>query len=915
MRFILGFQQWINQSFANRAAVLAAVIASVTAIMLSVLSFQTSRALVEENAKATFQFHVDSVVSQLEIETDALIGMLDVMSKNAFISNALVDSLGREQYLVPFLRDQAFPGKWQGELWLVDFQGNPISSNVKNTQFAFGNEDAINNALLTGELSMNLVNKEKLLVAAPVEFPPTKTTEGAVVAIVDFKQLILSKASIIPPGECLVLRFNQGTFAVPNNCLERKQLLQTEIETIPQFHAGFSILEPKLILYVDEKLSHSAIIRLVTIHLLVMAFLLLGVFFVSRSTSRRLVTPLTQLTKTANDIVNQERLDLRASVDGKDEFGKLARSFNHMLDNLHQTQLQLVEDIRRREELEAELIEEKEKALVTLQSIGDAVVKTDNTGVIEFLNPVAERILEVTLEDVHGKELSSLFTIVDDQTREVLDSPVTRCLEERRTIELATNSILITQSGKEYDVDHNAAPIRDGQGHITGVVLVFHDVSEMREMTRKIAHDAAHDPLTGLVNRREFEVRVEHALQSAREHNAHHVLCFLDLDQFKIVNDTAGHAAGDELLCQISGVLSGIIRQRDTVARLGGDEFGLLLDNCPLERAMQICQAIVDGINEYRFAWDKSVFTVGVSIGITTIDLDTENVARAMTQADVACYVAKDEGRGRIHVWESSDSESARRHDEILRIANLKEAVSQGKFLLYAQPIVPLDECQQAPLHYELLLRMLDDKKQVLLPDAFIPAAERYGLMGAIDRWVIQSAFTEYSKGVYGYEPRISLNLSGNTLNDEKLLEFIDEQFKINKVNPDEVCFEITETAAVHSLSRAGALMRELKSWGCKIALDDFGSGLSSFRYLKDLPIDYLKIDGSFVKDILQNKSDLVMVSAITEIAKTMGIQVIAEHVPNQKVANQLRMLGVDYVQGFGIGEPVPAANIKEEIA
>jgi diguanylate cyclase (GGDEF)-like protein/PAS domain S-box-containing protein len=523
---------------------------------------------------------------------------------------------------------------------------------------------------------------------------------------------------------------------------------------------------------------------------------------------------------------------------------------------------------------------------------------------------VAEALTGWALAEARGRPLAKIFRLVDEHTRQTAPDPVARCLREGKTSGLTNDSLLISRSGKEYDIADTAAPILGADGRLMGVVLVFHDVTEARRLERRMAHDAAHDTLTGLVNRREFEVRIERALSSAKERSTSHVLCYMDLDNFKIINDTAGHAAGDELLKQVANLLSGLFRQRDTLARLGGDEFGLLLENCPLERGVTIASEVIAQVNRLPFTWQERSYQIGISIGIVPIDAATESLSQALSQSDVACYTAKELGRGRVHVHQWQQNESAQRLGEILRAAHVREALEYEHFQLYCQPIVPLQSDAGAE-HYEVLLRLLDGAGQLMLPAAFFPSAERFGLMVNIDRWVIRAALQQYA-AIFGHRegPVITINLSAYSLNDETLLDTIYQQFRQNNIQPECVCFEITETAAIHNLTRAQRFASEIRRMGGRIALDDFGSGFSSFRYLKNLPVDYLKIEGSFVREMLESASDRVMVAAINQVGHTLGIQTIAEHVSEAAIAEQLRWLGVDYAQGFGIGPPLPLEQV-----
>jgi diguanylate cyclase (GGDEF)-like protein/PAS domain S-box-containing protein len=570
----------------------------------------------------------------------------------------------------------------------------------------------------------------------------------------------------------------------------------------------------------------------------------------------------------------------------------------------------IVIDITERKQIREALFDEKERAQVTLDSIGDAVITTNHVGEIEYLNPVAEKLTGWTVEEAIGQPLGRVFQVINEQNRKPVPDPIELCLNEGRVIGLANQTVLLRRDGKEHAIDDSVAPIRNREGQVIGVVLVFHDVSEARRIERQMAYDASHDALTGLVNRREFENRLERVLKGARNRDVHHALCYLDLDQFKVINDAVGHVAGDELLKQVSRLLSGLFRHRDTLARLGGDEFGLLLENCPLEKAVEAANKIIDRLTNFQFKWEGQSFKVGVSIGVVPINARSESMIQVLSEADIACYTAKDLGRGRFHIYQADDSETAQRHGEILQAVQLRDAIEKDLFQLYCQPIISLMGNNSHIKYYELLLRLKGDDNQVILPNSFIPSAERYGLMTAIDRWVIRTALSACTRKFGNNGLRLSINLSGNSLNDATLLDYVRAQFNEFNVPPEWICFEITETATIQNLSKAQHFVQEMRSLGVQIALDDFGSGLSSFRYLKTLSIDFLKIDGSFVKDILESQSDKAMVAAIHQVGHTMGIYTIAEHVEQEEIVAQLQEMGVDYAQGYALGLPMPFESI-----
>ncbi len=568
-------------------------------------------------------------------------------------------------------------------------------------------------------------------------------------------------------------------------------------------------------------------------------------------------------------------------------------------------------EIEQREQTERALQAEKDRAEVTLHSIGDAVITTDDRGVVEYLNPIAEKLTGWSLEEAEGQPVASVFRALTEVTREAVEDPVKRCLEQNRIVNFVDQTVLVSRSGREYAIQDSAAPIRDRDGRVLGAVLVFNDMTESRRMVREVAHQASHDPLTGLFNRREFDQRLERALNSNKTYGSQHALCYLDLDQFKIVNDTAGHRAGDELLKKLARLLESQVRDRDTVARLGGDEFGVLLDNCPLDKAVEIAEKIAAAVRNHKFSWEQRSYEIGASIGVVPIAGEAQTTEELLTQADVACYAAKDLGRNRVHVYEADVNGADPRHREILRAADIQTLVENDRFVLHYQPIYPLSRKRaNKPWRYELLVRMRDFDDKIVHPVGFIPAAERYGYMHRIDRWVIETAFRDFSNLIPA-EPgaRISINLSGNSINDPEFLGYLAAQFERYKIAANRICFEITETAAIRNLDAARELMTKVKGFGGEFALDDFGSGLSSFTYLKTLPVDYLKIDGSFVRDIETDISDRAMVEAIHSVAETLKLRTVAEYVESAGCVEALKKIGIDYGQGFALGRPRPLTD------
>jgi diguanylate cyclase (GGDEF)-like protein len=502
--------------------------------------------------------------------------------------------------------------------------------------------------------------------------------------------------------------------------------------------------------------------------------------------------------------------------------------------------------------------------------------------------------------------------MINETTGEPVTDPVTRCLASNQAISREDYTTLINRHDHQYAVEVSAAPIHDRNRRILGAVLVFHDVTEQRRLTREISYQASHDMLTGLLNRREFERRLQRVIDTTQDEYSHHVLCYLDLDQFKMVNDTSGHAAGDELLRQVTGLFRKNRRQRDTLARLGGDEFGLLFEHCSLEQAQLTAEKLRLELEEFLFVWENQSFRVSVSIGLVPVNAVSGNLDEILQTADSACYVAKKAGRNRVQIYSAEgDLAVARHHGELRWISRINDALAEDRFTLFVQRIVPLaskPEGTAQKQYCELLLRLIDSGGQMIEPDIFMPVAERYQLCSRIDRWVIDHAF-HWLAGHPQYLQQLELcaiNLSGHSLSDQTFQDHVLAQLDAFALPGARICFEITETAAIANLTHATRFIKTLRTRGCRFSLDDFGSGLSSFAYLKNLPVDFLKIDGLFVKDIADDPIDRAMVRSINEIAQLMGKQTIAEYVENTTILQHLRELGIDYAQGFGIDQPQP---------
>lgn len=582
-------------------------------------------------------------------------------------------------------------------------------------------------------------------------------------------------------------------------------------------------------------------------------------------------------------------------------------------------QVVTIKDMRRELEIENALLQEKERALVTLESIGDSVVTTDADGLITYVNPVCEQLTGWPRQEATGKYLADIMRLVDKASGQVLTDPVITCLVSEQRVSLNQEIVLRgTRSEREYSIEVMITPLQDAQGQLIGTVLVFHDVTLLRAMAEQMSHQASHDALTGLINRQEFEQRLNTLLGPGRDNSRQHAMCYLDLDEFKVVNDTSGHAAGDRLLRELAERLQECVRDSDILARLGGDEFGALLVGCPLAKAEQIANQMREVVRAYRMSWEDRIYSVGVSIGLVPVSGESGSVTDVLRAADSACYVAKDQGRNRVHVYQENDAELARHHSTMRWMQKIQRALEQDHFRLMYQPVRDAAHCRIDVWHAEFLLRMVDREGELIGPDKFIPAAERYHLMANIDRWVIEHACAAIPVLARNLAPRkvlCAINLSGQSLSDDAFLAFLVDRIDAAGVDPASLCFEITETAAISNIDHAQRFISVLRGMGCEFALDDFGSGLSSFSYLKRLPVDYLKIDGSFVRNMLEDDTDYAMVKSIQQIGAVMGIRTIAEFVETEAIAQALNEIGVDLVQGYGVGRPAPLRELMTDPA
>ena len=569
--------------------------------------------------------------------------------------------------------------------------------------------------------------------------------------------------------------------------------------------------------------------------------------------------------------------------------------------------LTVARDITYRKSVEAALGRGRQQAQITLESLAEGVITTDTDGAIDYMNAAAEKLTGTSLQEAMGKSFGDLVKLVDESDRRDLGDPVARCLTQKHRVSMGRRALLMrNDSGGDVSIDAAASPIFSAERSVSGAVVLMRDVGELRGLTREMSYQASHDALTGLINRREFERQVNITIDAARKEDTQHVLCYMDLDHFKAVNDTCGHAAGDNLLREVAGLLRKHVRDSDVVARQGGDEFGMLLVGCPLDKARQIAGDVCNAVGDYRFVWQDRIFDIGISVGLVEISGKASSLEDVLSAADSACYVAKQQGRGRVHVYSARDAVAARQRGEIHWLRKLQSAIRDNRFELHVQPIISVAGRVPRGPAVEVLLRMNDEVGGLVLPAEFIPAAERYQLIGTVDRWVVQTTLSAVASGGIRLpdERSVAINISGQTMAEEGFLGFVVEVLDSTGVNPEQVCFEVGESDVLRDLEHAQRFIGVLHGMGCTFSLDDFGSDIGSLSSLQELGMDFLKIDGSCTRNLAVDSVSHEMVSAVTRLSQAVGFKVVAEQVEDEAGFDSLRELGVNFIQGYYVQSP-----------
>lgn len=655
-------------------------------------------------------------------------------------------------------------------------------------------------------------------------------------------------------------------------------------------------------MFMKQKLERQA--------LLIMAIVIIMTIIIAIFLAHTVSKPLTLLAQGIEKIKNGN-LQYRIHEQSTGEIGLLEQHINEMAASLARAQA-----FERRQA--ANLLQsERIKAHTTLESIGEGVITTNKNGIITYINPTAIRLTGYKYEESIGRPLGEIFKSYFEDNHAVIAYPIDSCLTHGHVVRHDALLKLIRKDGEEFIIRDTATPIRDHNSNIVGAVVIFDDFSTLHAMAEKLVYQAAHDDLTGLYNRREFENQVDLVLNETKQFQSENTVLFVDLDQFKVVNDSCGHIAGDQLLKQISQLIKSKIREHDVFARLGGDEFGLILRDCQHDKAVELADSLLNVLQSFAFYWGNQQFNVGACIGVVELNNKFINTSDVLMAADSACYLAKETGRNSMHLYQPSDKEQQKRRSEVKWVQRLKTAVDRNNFELYAQQIHPLVHNSQ-PCHYEVLLRLNLDGN-IYSPSTFLSAAERYNLMPDIDKWVINEIFSMFEQFYHvdhslRHPCRFNINLSGQSLTRDDFQKFVYDKVMACDMDHSLITFEITETATIANLAHAIEFMKTLKQMGCLFALDDFGSGLSSFGYLTSLPLDYIKIDGKIVRDIATNPINLSIVESINQIAHIMHLQTIAEFAESDSIINLLQSYKIDYAQGFYLDTPIPLENVINQM-
>jgi len=598
------------------------------------------------------------------------------------------------------------------------------------------------------------------------------------------------------------------------------------------------------------------------------------------------------------------------------ERAKKAEPYGYILKPFKEKELYTTIDIALYKFKSNEKLKKQERwSAAILRSIEDGIIATNQVGLIEFMNPVAEKITSYTQEDVINLSLDQIFELTDNKTQTIIQMPVFSNTNTESFI--FKDTFMSNNKCERIPVEGSVAPIIDKHSNIEGQVLAFRDITEKHKLSQTISYQSRHDTLTGLYNREWFSTIMETLLEESINEGKSHAFLYLDLDQFRVINDICGHTAGDEMLLTTTNIINKVIRSSDTCARLGGDEFGILLEDAHLQQALFIAKRLQSRLVESKVVRDKQVFNINSSIGIVMLTENSKDLQSILAAADEACNVAKEEGGKKITVYNDDGNLFVKRRGEMQWISRLTKALEEHQFELFFQPIEPISNIPNHFKKCELLIRMKNGEGGHIPPDDFLPSAERYKLMPAIDRWVINNAFLNHKHlsdkvGKKNNNYMFSVNLSPDFLAEEDSLDYIIFKFEEYEIDPKNICFEITETTAIGNMQAATDFIHKLKDIGCLFSLDDFGSGFSSFNYLKNLPVDFLKIDGIFVKDMDKDSVNRAMVKAINSLGQVIGLKTIAEFVRNSTIIDHLKEIGVDYIQGYEIGKPEPISKLIE---